>query len=83
MVGRRRELFGELKSLNSEVKKSALKELFSANANRFNEFSISLGEMTLDYSKIHFNKEILSKLFEVAKICGVEEKEMLCLVVKR
>ena len=74
MIGRRDELFNELMVLKGELENSSLKELFKSNPNRFEEFSLGLDDMTFDYSKVHLSKEILEKLVEVAKICGVEEK---------
>ncbi|WP_421716556.1 glucose-6-phosphate isomerase [Arcobacter arenosus] len=73
-MGRREDLFAELKSIKNELEKITLKGLFKENPKRFEEFSVSLENMILDYSKININKDAISKLFEVAKECKVEEK---------
>ena len=67
-------LFTQLKEAKQKLEANSIKELFDSNPNRFEEFSVSLNEMILDYSKLHLNKDILSKLFEVAKVTNVEEK---------
>ncbi|XPV69324.1 MAG: glucose-6-phosphate isomerase [Halarcobacter sp.] len=74
MNGKRDLLFDELKKLKTDIQKNDLKELFNLNPKRFEQLSISHEDMILDYSKIHLDKDILSKLFEVAKVCEVEEK---------
>lgn len=67
-------LFTQLREEKSSLQKDSLSNLFVKNPKRFEEFSVSLDDMILDYSKIHINKEILSKLFKVAEVCKVEEK---------
>ena len=67
-------LFKQLKKIKTEVKKTPLLELFNSNPKRFEDFSVSLDDMILDYSKIHLNKDALSKLFDLIKVCNVEEK---------
>ena len=74
MIGKRDLLFTELRQIKTEIEKTSLSDLFNSNPNRFDEFSLSLDDMILDYSKVHINKEILSKLIEVAKVTLVEEK---------
>ena len=67
-------LFKQLEKIKTEVKKTPLLELFNSNPKRFEDFSVSLDDMILDYSKIHLNKDALSKLFDLIKVCNVEEK---------
>lgn len=74
MSGKRDELFKQLREIKAEVEKKSIPELFQTNPKRFDEFSVSLGDMTLDYSKLHINKDVFSKLFDVAKVCNVEGK---------
>ncbi len=74
MSEKREVVFDQLKKLKVEVEKNSLKELFELNPNRFDEFHVSLDDMVFDYSKIHINKEILSKLFELIKISNLGEK---------
>ncbi len=67
-------LFKELKEIKTKLDKNLLSDLFKSNPKRFEEFSLSLDEMILDYSKVHINKDALSKLFEVAVETKIEEK---------
>lgn len=67
-------LFNQLKEIKTKLDENTISDLFASNDNRFEQFSVSLGEMILDYSKLHINKDALSKLFEVAKLCKLEEK---------
>lgn len=67
-------LFTQLKETKTKLDENTISELFASNPKRFDEFSISLDEMILDYSKLHINKEALSQLFDVAKVTKLEEK---------
>jgi glucose-6-phosphate isomerase len=55
------------------IKEVEIKSLFSENSNRFNEFSIQLNDILLDYSKNRLNKETISLLVDLAKECGVKQ----------
>ncbi|XP_051548352.1 glucose-6-phosphate isomerase-like isoform X2 [Myxocyprinus asiaticus] len=53
-----------------------MREMFEADADRFNKFSLNLetddGDMLLDYSKNLINTEVMSMLFDMARSVGVE-----------
>jgi glucose-6-phosphate isomerase len=51
-----------------------LKTLFSENATRFAEFSASLDDMLIDYSKTHLTAEIFLLLLDLAVTSKVAEK---------
>lgn len=70
----RDNFFKELRELKIKVEEKSIKELFDLDKERFENYSTSLDDMTFDYSKVHINKEVLSKLFELAKECSIEEK---------
>lgn len=74
MTEKRDLVFEQLKGLKQKIDKTSLKELFNLDSKRFEQFSVSVDDMLLDYSKVHLNKDILSKLFEVAKVCELEKK---------
>ncbi|PLY08099.1 MAG: glucose-6-phosphate isomerase [Arcobacter sp.] len=74
MNEKRDSLFSELKQIKTKLEEISISDLFNSNPKRFDDFSVSLDDMIFDYSKLHINKDVLSKLFDVAKICEVEEK---------
>ena len=67
-------LFARLKQIRSQLKNLSISDLFTLNPKRFEEFSTSIDDMILDYSKLHVNKDVLTTLFKLARVCDVEEK---------
>jgi glucose-6-phosphate isomerase len=67
-------LFARLKHMRNHLKNISLNDLFSLNPKRFEEFSTSIDDMILDYSKVHINKDVLETLHKLARVCEVEEK---------
>ena len=67
-------LFTRLKQLRSQLKNISINDLFTLNPQRFDEFSTSIDNMILDYSKVHINKDVLNTLCKLADVCDVEEK---------
>ena len=49
-----------------------MRDMFAEDPERFNEFSVSLGDFLVDYSKNRITKETMSLLIELAKETGVE-----------
>lgn len=49
-----------------------MRDMFAKDPERFNEFSVSLGDFLVDYSKNRITKETMSLLVELAKETGVE-----------
>jgi len=62
-----------LKAHFSTIEKVEIKNLFSENANRFNEFSIRFNDILLDYSKNRINSETVKLLTDLAKECNVKQ----------
>jgi glucose-6-phosphate isomerase len=54
------------------MKNKHMNDLFKANDNRFNDFSLQMPSMLLDYSKNLLTEETLSLLLDLAKECQVE-----------
>ena len=50
-----------------------LKELFAADPERFQKYSLKFEEVLVDYSKNLVDSEIMESLFELAKECGLKE----------
>ena len=67
-------IFRKLKQIKKQLDKSTISDLFTLNPKRFEEFSISLSDMILDYSKVNVDKSVISKLLELAKTSDVESK---------
>ena len=67
-------LFARLKQIRSQLKNLSISDLFTLNPKRFEEFSTSIDDMILDYSKLHMNKDVLNTLFKLARVYDVEEK---------
>ena len=49
-------LFARLKQVRSQLKNLSINDLFTLNPKRFEEFSTSIDDMLLDYSKVHINQ---------------------------
>lgn len=50
-----------------------LKELFAADPERFQKYSLKFEEVLVDYSKNLVDSEIMESLFEMAEECGLKE----------
>ncbi|MGN6638782.1 MAG: glucose-6-phosphate isomerase, partial [Mucilaginibacter sp.] len=50
-----------------------LKDLFKADSQRFNKFSIKFNDILLDYSKNRITDETVALLIQLAKECRVKE----------
>lgn len=55
------------------INQYSLKELFQADPQRFDKFSIDLEEILLDYSKNRVNEETMALLMQLAKECKLED----------
>ena len=51
-----------------------LNDLFSKNANRYNEFSFSKDDLHIDFSKEFIDNGVLENLIKLAKECDVEQQ---------
>lgn len=56
-----------------QTKTTHMRELFATNPDRFNQFSIRLNDILLDYSKNRVTDETLQLLIDLAKQAGVEK----------
>lgn len=57
----------------ASIKDTHLKTLFSEDENRFQDFTLQLNDILVDYSKNRINKETLELLINLAKECGLEK----------
>src|ERR1700712_1880238 len=56
-----------------DIVSKSLKELFDADDQRFNKFSIQFEEILLDYSKNRIDDETIALLIQLARECSVNE----------
>ncbi|MGI2032716.1 glucose-6-phosphate isomerase [Rhizobium panacihumi] len=64
----------KLKSTAAATKATDIRAAFAADPQRFEKFSVSAEDLTMDFSKTAVNAEILSLLVELAEAGGVAEK---------
>jgi glucose-6-phosphate isomerase len=62
----------DLRRHHSELGKPHLRDLFAADPERFERFSLSLGDLTLDYSKNRIAPDTMPFLFALAEAAGLE-----------
>jgi glucose-6-phosphate isomerase len=55
------------------MKEIHLRELFNANTNRFEEFSIRLNDLLFDYSKNLVSQQTMQLLIQLAKDCNLKD----------
>ncbi|MBI4031765.1 MAG: glucose-6-phosphate isomerase [Proteobacteria bacterium] len=55
------------------LEKTRMRDLFAADSQRFDRFSLSAGGLFLDYSKNRITDNTMPLLYDLAKVCGVEE----------
>jgi len=63
----------ELKKHAVQMQDVQIKQLFKIEPNRFKDFSFSMGDLFIDFSKNRVTPETLRLLLGLAKECGVEE----------
>jgi glucose-6-phosphate isomerase len=62
----------DLRRHHSELGNPHLRDLFAADPERFERFSLSLGDLTLDYSKNRIAPDTMPFLFALAEAAGLE-----------
>lgn len=55
------------------IRGETMRDMFAADPDRFEEFSVSLGSLLLDYSKNRINGETMKLLIALAKEAGLEK----------
>lgn len=63
----------QLSAHAEEMKKVQMKELFKADANRFQQFSLFLDDILFDYSKNIITEKTMQLLLQLAEECKVKE----------
>ena len=62
----------ELEKQYAETRSAHMRDMFAKNPRRFEEFSVSAGDLFLDYSKNRIDRKTMDLLIELAKETGVE-----------
>ena len=62
----------ELEKQYADMRGAHMRDMFAKNPRRFEEFSISEGDLFLDYSKNRIDRKTMDLLIELAKETGVE-----------
>ena len=57
----------------TEMRGAQMRDMFAADPKRFDEFSVSLNDLLLDYSKNRVDADTMKNLIELAKEAGVEQ----------
>jgi glucose-6-phosphate isomerase len=68
-----RSVLAELRAHRDAMGNPHLRDLFARDPVRFERFSLSLGDLTLDYSKNRILSETMPLLFRLARRAGLEE----------
>lgn len=55
------------------INESSIKDLFAKDPERFDKFSIYLGDILLDYSKNRINEETMALLIQLARECKLKD----------
>ena len=63
----------ELEKNYADVRGMTMRDMFAADPNRFEEFSVSLNNLLLDYSKNRITAETMDLLIKLAREAGVEK----------
>ena len=63
----------DLEKNYAEIRGETMRDMFAADPNRFEEFSVSMDGLLLDYSKNRINGETMKQLIELAKEAGLEK----------
>ena len=64
----------ELKSHRKRLETVSMREMFAADPNRFDRFSVREGSLLFDFSKNRLDEEALAALVEVARAAKVEAR---------
>lgn len=63
----------DLEKNYTEIRGKTMRDMFDTDPDRFEEFSISLDNLLLDYSKNRINSDTMKLLIELAKEAGLEK----------
>lgn len=63
----------DLEKNYADIRGETMRDMFAADPNRFEEFSVSLDSLLLDYSKNRINAETMKLLVNLAKEAGLEK----------
>lgn len=65
--------WGKIKEHFEEIRNISIKDFFYQDSDRFNKFSIRLGNIFLDFSKNRINEKTIDLLLQLANECNLSE----------
>jgi glucose-6-phosphate isomerase len=74
MASPRKSLLNPLMQHRARFEAVTMRELFAADPKRFQSFSVTAGDLLLDYSKNRIDAGVMEALFALARAAGVEER---------
>ncbi|HWA18000.1 MAG TPA: glucose-6-phosphate isomerase [Devosia sp.] len=74
MASKRKSLLNPLMKHRARLEKTPMRQLFARDKTRFKTFSVSAGDLLLDYSKNRIDEKVMAALFDIARKSGVEER---------
>ncbi|MBU1173984.1 MAG: glucose-6-phosphate isomerase [Alphaproteobacteria bacterium] len=74
MASARKSLLDTLQPHRQRLENRPMRQLFAEDADRFSKFSVSFGDMLLDYSKNRIDEAAMKALFDLAREAGVEKR---------
>jgi hypothetical protein len=77
------EIWGALAAVGSEAKARRILTLFEHDPDRFEGFSVALGDMLLDYSKTNIDREARALLIQLAEAAASPPGATPCSAARR
>ena len=74
MATSRKSLLNSLMKHRKRLENEPMRVQFALDPNRFKRFSVSAGDILLDYSKNRIDEAVMEKLFDIARDAGVEAR---------
>jgi glucose-6-phosphate isomerase len=73
MAGRK-AAFTQLDKHRKRLAPGTMRQMFAADPERFSKFSVTFGDMLLDYSKNRIDQDAMAALFDLARVVEVEAR---------
>ncbi|MEO6395832.1 MAG: glucose-6-phosphate isomerase [Devosia sp.] len=74
MATKRKSLLNSMMKHRARLDKKPMRQLFAEDKARFKRFSVSTGDLLLDYSKNRIDDKAMAALFDLARSTGVEQR---------
>ncbi|RYE08704.1 MAG: glucose-6-phosphate isomerase [Hyphomicrobiales bacterium] len=74
MASNRKSALNAMMKHRKRLDEQPMRLLFALDPNRFKRFTVSAGDLLLDYSKNRIDEKVMDTLFELARKAGVEDR---------